>query len=383
MSQLLDPVAHRAAERLSVPFHLPSLPDIDAFLVDARRIVESGRLSEGPFVRALEEALRPWVGGHDVVAVSSASDGLIAALALTAEPGCEVVIPGYTYLATWQAVGWAGMIPVVADVDSRGLLDPAAVEAAITPRTGAILAVHLTGALASMERLRSIADDHGLALVVDAAHAIGARVGEPDSRVFGDIEVVSLGATKQVAAGEGGGLAIRDPKIVPVARRWALQGHEPGSMDAIGSGMNLRLSELTGALALRQLDGLSAQLDRRAWIRDCYSSAWSGLPLRLSGPAPGERSGLKDQLVWVDDPAERAPLREHLAALGVETKPYYDVAIPDLTTFVGRVASADGARALAGRSFAVPIYSRLSDAQVERVVNGVCSFFEARGVGRG
>ena len=142
-------------------------------------IVESGRLSSGPFVERLEARLGPWLGDRPVVAVSNASDGLIAALAVVAPPGSEVIIPGYTYLATWQAVVWAGMVPVVADVDAGGLLDPDAVEAAIGPRTGAILAVHLTGAIAPMHLYRAIADRWGAVVVADAAHALGARTRTP------------------------------------------------------------------------------------------------------------------------------------------------------------------------------------------------------------
>lgn len=358
-----------------IPFHVPVLPDVEAFLADARAIVESGRLSEGPYVRRLETALRPWLGDREVVAVSSCSDGLIAALALLAEPGCEVILPGFTYLATWQAIVWAGMIPVVADVDDRGLLDPAAVEAAITPRTGAILAVHLTGVLAPMTELRAIADRHGLALVADGAHALGARSGSTSAGSLGDIEVFSIGATKQVAAGEGGCLTIRDPARAPAARRWALQGHEPGSMDATGPGMNLRLAELTAALALRQLDGLAEQLDQRASIHERYAAGWVDLPLRLSGPRPGERSAHKDQLVWLDEPADRTPIRTHLAELGIETKPYYEIAVPDLSAFTGRIASAARSRALAARSFAIPIHARLGDRDVDRIVAGVRTYF--------
>jgi dTDP-4-amino-4,6-dideoxygalactose transaminase len=361
-----------------IAFHLPNLPDVDAFLEDARAIVESGRLSEGPYVRRLEATLRPWLGGRDVVAVSNCTDGLIAALSLVAEPGCEVVIPGFTYLATWQAVVWAGMVPVVADVDERGLLDPAAIESALTTRTGAILAVHMGGSLAPMEALRAIADRHGIALVGDAAHALGARSGSICAGSLGDIEAFSIGATKQIAAGEGGCITVRDPERVPAARKWALQGHEPGSMDAVGPGMNLRLSELTAALALRQLETLEAQLDRRQWIHERYAAAMADLPVRLSGPAPHERSAHKDQLVWVDDAADRDPLRRHLANRSVETKSYYEIAVPDLTVFSGRVASADRSRRLAASSFAIPIHARLADDDVDRVGDSVRAFFRGR-----
>jgi dTDP-4-amino-4,6-dideoxygalactose transaminase len=146
-------------------------------------------------------------------------------------------------------------------------------------------------------------------------------------------------------------------------------------MDAVGPGLNMRLGELTAALALRQLEHLEVQLARRAAIHDRYREAFTGLPLRLSGPRANERSAHKDQLVWVDDPAERAPLRDALAAAGIATKPYYDIAIPDLMAFTGRVASADRSRRLAARSFAIPIHARLSDTDVERVIDAAAGFY--------
>jgi dTDP-4-amino-4,6-dideoxygalactose transaminase len=270
------------------------------------------------------------------------------------------------------------MIPVVVDVDERGLIDPAAAEAAIGPRTGGILAVHMTGILAPMTALRTMADRHGIVLVADGAHALGARTGDIQAGSLGDIEAFSIGATKQVAAGEGGCLTLRNENDVQRARLWALQGHAPGSMDASAMGMNLRLGELAAALALRQLEGLADQLDRRLAIHRRYETALSRLPLRLSGPIEGERSAFKDELVWVDDPSDRGPLRAHLAGSGVETRPYYDRAVPDLTAFVGRVHSVEHARHLASRSFAIPIHPRLSDDDVDRVIDGIGSFFDNR-----
>jgi dTDP-4-amino-4,6-dideoxygalactose transaminase len=359
----------------AIPFHVPALPDVEGFLADARAIVESGVLSQGPFVRRLEFAMRDLTGSAEVVAVSNCSDGLIAALSVLAPAGGEVILPGFTYLATWQAAVLAGMVPVVADVDERGLLDPEAVSTALTARTGAILAVHLTGAPAPMAELREIADRAGVPLLADAAHAIGARLRDRPVGAAGDAEVFSIGATKQLAAGEGGFVALRDGNGAAEVRRFALQGHLPGAMDVVGPGMNLRLPELSAALALRGLDGFGAQLNRRDEIHQWYERAFAGLPLRLSRAAPGDRSSHKDQLVWVDEPADRAPLRAHLARRGIETKPYYDVAVPDLTAFVGRVSSADRSRQLAARSFALPIHARLSDGEVELIVEAVAEHF--------
>lgn len=359
----------------TIAFHRPALPDVDTFVADAREIVESGWLSNGAFVARLEQRLSSWLGDRPVVAVSNGSDGLIAALSVLARPGCEVVVPGYTYLATWQAVAWAGMVPVVADVDDHGMLDPDAVESALGPRTGAILAVHLTGALAPMAALGELADRRGIVLVADAAHALGARPSQESADWNGDAGIFSIGATKQVAAGEGGAVSIRDAAIVPTFRRWAMQGHLPGAMDAVGPGMNLRLAELTAALALRQLDGLATQVARRAEIHERYAAAFADLPVRLSGPRHGERSAHKDQLVWVDGVADKAPLRAALAAAGVETRPYYEIAVPDLSAFTGIVASADRSRDLAARSFAIPIHPRLADDDVEHIIGAFRAYF--------
>lgn len=309
-----------------------------------------------------------------MTAVSNCSDGLIAALWAVRDPGAEVIVPGFTYLATWQAVIWAGMTPVVADVDDRGLLDPAAAEAAIGPHTRAILGVHLAGHPADLIGLRAVADHNGLALLFDSAHALGARWVDRPVGAGGDIEVFSIGPTKQLGVSEGGFVVANDRALADRVRRFSTQGHRLGELDALGMGMNLRMPELTAAMAARALPELEARLAARAAIDARYREGWQGLPLRLPGPLVGERSAFKDELVIVDDPADRAPLRDHLVAAGIATRTYYDPAIPDLTAFEGRVASADRSRDLALRCFAVPIHGRLSAPEIDRVAAAVSSF---------
>jgi dTDP-4-amino-4,6-dideoxygalactose transaminase len=357
-----------------IPFHVPDRVDIDGFLGDARTILESGRLSLGPFTDRVQTELGPWVGPGTVAAVSNCSDGLIAALWAIREPGGEVIVPGFTYLATWQAVIWAGMTPVVADVDGRGLLDPDAVAAAVSPRTRAILGVHIAGHPADRVGLRAVADRHGLALIFDSAHALGARWADRPVGAGGDIEVFSIGPTKQLGVSEGGFVVANDRELATRVRRFAHQGHELGELDALTLGMNLRMPELTAALALRALPELDGRLAIRATVDARYREAWQDLPVTLMDVLPGERPAFKDELVFVDDPASRAPLRAHLAASGIETRPYYDPAIPDLTAFEGRIASADRARDLATRSFAVPIHGRLSAADVDRIATAMLAW---------
>ena len=361
-----------------VRLNIPSPPDVDAFLSDAREILESGWLAGGLHVAALERELSPWTGRDDIVAVTTATSGLIAALTALGEPGGEVIVPGYTFLATWQSVIWTRMTPVVADVDERGLLDPAAALAAATPRTRVIMPVHLSGQPAPATRLVEVAERVGAALVFDAAHALGARHADRPVGGDGDAEVFSISATKPLGAGEGGFITARDGEIAERLRRFAFYGGRPGNIDTYGPGLNLRVPELTAALARRCLERLDAQLDWRHAIHQRYLQGWAGLPLRLSGPLPGERSAHKEQMVWLEEPADRAPLVEWLTSAGIETRLYHSIAIPDLTAFEGRVDSVDRARWLADRSVAVPMHGRLTDQEVDRVIEGIISFYARR-----
>lgn len=361
-----------------VRFNVPSAPDVDAFLADVREIVESGWLAGGPHVAALERDLRLWTGRDHIVAVTSATSGLIAALATIGEPGAEAIVPGYTFLATWQTVLWARMTPVVADVDERGFLLPDAVLAAATPRTRVVIPVHLSGNPAPADALVRAAERIGARLVFDAAHALGARHADRPVGGDGDAEVFSIGATKPLGAGEGGFITARDSELERALRSFGFYGGAPGNIDTYGPGLNLRVPELTAALARRCLERFDEQLERRTAIHARYAAAWADLPLRISGPLPGQRSAHKEQMVWLDDPGDRQPLTEWLTRRGIETRPYHSIAIPDLSAFEGRVASADTARWLAARSLAVPMHGRLSDIDVERVVEAVATFYRAR-----
>lgn len=364
--------------RTTVRLNVPAPPDIDAFLGDVREILESGWLASGPHVDALERELRPWTGSDHVVAVTSATGGLIAALTTLGEPGAEAIVPGYTFLATWQTCLWARMTPVVVDVDERGLMDPAAVLAAATPRTRVIVPVHLSGHPAPAEELTAVAQRIGARLVFDAAHALGARHADRPVGSDGDAEVFSISATKPLGAGEGGFIAARDPEVEARLRRFAFYGGAPGNVDTYQLGLNLRVPALSAALARRNLERLDAQLDRRASINARYAEAWADLPLRVSGPVPGQRSAFKEQMLWLNEPADRAALVEHLTSDAIETRLYHSIAIPDLTAFEGRVSSTDRARDLARRSVAVPMHGRLTDDEVDRVIDSVRDFFGNR-----
>ena len=239
---------------------------------------------------ALAEAFAEFVGVPYCVPVDHGSSALVAALtALGVGPGDEVIVPGLTWVACASAALRVGAIPVLADVDETTLcVDPAAVAAAITPRTAAILAVHLYSAMADMDRLRSIADIHGVALVEDAAQAHGALWHGRAAGSLGDIGTFSLQQGKLLTAGEGGLVTTSQPdhcrkieKLRGDGRAYLRERVQPGRPDlgehADVQGWNMHMSEVQATLALDGLERLPEQNARRALAAAALDRALDGI----------------------------------------------------------------------------------------------------------
>lgn len=246
------------------------------------RVAHSGRYVLGPEVAAFEEQWAAFCGAAHAIGVGNGTE----ALALILRAGDEVIVPAYTSPATWMAVAWSGAHPVGADVDPRtGLVDPEAVRAAIGPRTGALIAVHLFGRLAPMAPLRQVADDHGLLLVEDAAHAHGCDEGSGRAGGLGDAAAFSFYPTKLLGAlGDAGAVVTGDARLATTERRLRSygQGSPPG--DAAMVGANSRLDEMQAAVLRSQLQDLP---DRRERLRALGRRYRAGQPGRRSRPGGG------------------------------------------------------------------------------------------------
>jgi dTDP-4-amino-4,6-dideoxygalactose transaminase len=252
-------------------------------LASLKQTVDSLFLTLGPRVKELEGALADYVGGGvEAVGVSSCTVGLFLAMrAFDIGPGDEVVSTPMTFAASTNAVIHSGATPVFADIDPRsGLLDPAEVEKAITPRTKAILAVHLYGQMSDMRALRDIADRHDLFLLEDAAHGIeGMR---DDYRVghLGDAAVLSFYATKTMTSGDGGAILVRDAERA--ARLRVLRNHGMSKdaaarhggtyqhWDMLELGYKGALTDVEAAMLLPQLSRVDAQRDARQRLVERY-----------------------------------------------------------------------------------------------------------------
>jgi dTDP-4-amino-4,6-dideoxygalactose transaminase len=263
-------------------------------------VLRSGWLGTGPRVERFEERFAAYVGAAHAVAVSSCTAGLHLVLrALGVGPGDEVVTPAMTFPATANAVLHAGATPVLADVlPGRLTLDPAAVRAVRTSRTRAVIAVHFAGWPCEMDALREVAG--GIALVEDAAHALGATYRGRAVAVLGDAASFSFYPSKNITTGEGGMVTTDRSELVPQLRRERLHGIDldasqrrgPGytHWESVSIGWKYNLTDLSAALGLAQLEKLPGFLARRRALDARYRTRLAGIDAldTIEGPTVAE-----------------------------------------------------------------------------------------------
>ena len=372
-----------------------ALPDIGEEEIEAvAEAMRSGWLTTGPQAAAFEQEFADFLGGDvHAVAVNSATAGLHLALeALGVGPGDEVIVPTWTFTATAEVVRYLGGDPVIVDVDPTTLnIDLAGAAAAITPRTKAIMPVHFAGLAVDRDAVARLAGDHGLKVVEDAAHAFpavsrGELIGTGDS----DAVVFSFYATKTMTTGEGGMVVTSDDQIAARIRTMRLHGISRDVFDryrstvpswryeVVAPGYKDNLTDPAAAMGRVQLRRSRAMRERRDAIAARYTEAFAGLPLQLPLDAPeGDSHAWHLYVVRLDGGArvDRDEFIAGMAAAGVgcsvhfiplHMHPYWreqyrlaDQQFPVATAEFARVAS-------------LPIFSSMTDQQVDKVIRAVC-----------
>lgn len=356
----------------------PALPGYGDLAEDIRGIFGSGMVTKGQHLRAFEAAIAEHLGVKHAIGVSSCTTGLMLTyrgLGLTG----DVVVPSFTFMATVSAMVWAGLRPVFADVDAGTTnLDPAAAEAAITPKTSAIVAVHNFGNPADIAGLQSVADRHGLRLIFDAAHGFGACYQGVPVGTQGDAHVYSLSPTKLLIAGEGGIVATNDDRLAERVRLGREYGNS-GSYDSAFAGINARMPEFNALLGLRSLAMLEHAARRRNEVVALYQRELGQLPgIGFQKVRQGDRSSYKDFSLTVDPGAfglTRDELAVALADHNVDTRKYYEPPVHRQTAYRtyydGR--PLPNTEWLSAHSLSLPIWSNMSD----QVALGICSAVRA------
>lgn len=360
-------------------FIQPALPPFETVLERYRSNYASGMITNAALVARLEAAVAERLGVAHCVAVSSCTSGLALAMRALGLKG-EVILPSFTFFATGHAVLWNGLKPVFADCDDRTwTVDPADVERRITPRTAAIVGVHLYGNPCDTQALERIAARHGLPLIFDAAHAFGSLSGGRPVGGSGAAEVFSLSPTKLLVAGEGGLVTTNDAVLAQRIRAGRNYG-DLGAYDPILLGLNARLTEFNAALALAGLEILDRRIERYRAIADRYSSALSGVPgLRLQDVRPGDRSVYKDYTIWLD-PQQGLCGRDRLAAAllaeNIETKKYFYPPLHRQRLFRGAPRRGlERSDRIAAGVLSLPIYDSLPDELVDTVAGAVVELY--------
>jgi UDP-sulfoquinovose synthase len=374
-----------------LPFHRPSVTEAD--LAAVRQVLESGWLTHGPVCREFETAFAAHVGAGRAVSLSSGTAALqLALVALGVGAGDEVITTPLTFCSCAQVIEHAGAKPVFADIDSVTMqIDPAQVERAISPRTKAIIAVDYGGHPCRIEEIVKMAGARGVAVVQDAAHSLGAAVGDRAIGSIANVTTFSFYATKNITTGEGGMLTTADEQIADRVERLRLHGIERDawrrygqggkwSYDVAELGFKANLTDVQAALGLSQLRREATIRARRAAIAARYSAAFAELGERVEVPVveEGVRSAWHLYPLRAAGPARhsRDRLIADLERLGIGSSVHF---VPvHLTSYIGnRMGYRRGDFPVSedtySRVISLPLYAAMSDADVERVIAAVTS----------
>jgi dTDP-4-amino-4,6-dideoxygalactose transaminase len=372
---------------MTIPFSRPAIGDEE--IAEVVACLRSGWITTGPRTAQFEQEFAAAVGARHALAVSSATAGLhLTMLALTLQPGDEVITTPLTWPATVNTIVLAGATPVLVDVEPETLnLDAHRIEAALTPRTRAVMPVHFAGQPCDMDALTALAQAHRLRVVEDAAHALGAAYRSHPIGAIGDAAVFSFHPIKNITSGEGGMITTGDDELARRMRLLRFHGVERDAWKAYGGaqlplydvtapGLKYNLTDIQSAIGIHQLRKLAALNAERERLARRYDAAIAAIPaLRPLGrvPYPTRHAHhlyvvrLVLELMRIDRNAFMGAAMDAGVGLGlhftaVHELTYYRQLLGDLR------ATLPVATDVSQRLFSLPLFPGLTDAEQDKVV---------------
>ncbi|MHB9028143.1 MAG: DegT/DnrJ/EryC1/StrS family aminotransferase [Candidatus Latescibacterota bacterium] len=373
-----------------IPFALPDIGDEE--INEAVDSLRSGWLTTGPKTKRFERDFVEFLGDERIhaLAVNSATSGLHLALeALGIGPGDEVITPAYTFTATAEVIRYLGADPIFVDIDPSTMnISPAAIEAAITPRTKALLPVHFGGLSADMGAIIDIARRHRLSVLEDAAHALPASWG---GRLIGTLEsdaaVFSFYVTKTITTGEGGMVVTRNDHIASRCRTMRLHGIDRDVFnrytsskatwyyEVVAPGFKYNMTDIAASIGIHQLKKANAFCTRRAEIARYYDGIFQDLPVELPPNAP--QGDLHSRHLYVlrlrdDAPVSRDRFIEKMFESGIGTSVHFiPLCIQPYWQQACHLRAENFPHTLDSyrRAVSIPIYPKLTDTQVEYIAH--------------
>ena len=352
----------------------PELPPLDEVIPYLEEIWRTHRLTnKGPFHEQLEAALCEYLGVHHISLFANGTLALVTAMQAL-RLGGEVITTPYSFVATANALLWNGLTPVFVDVDPVTLnLDPTQVEAAITPRTSAILPVHVYGHPADVNGLQHVADLYGLRLIYDAAHCFGVEDDGGSILRHGDLSILSFHATKVFNTFEGGAIVSPDAKTkqrIDYLKNFGFANETT----VVAAGINAKMNEFQAAVGLAQLNHIDEAIDARARVDALYRERLADIPgIRCHTPTTARRHNHAYFPIFVEDdyPTSRDELYFRLQDAGIRGRRYFYPLIPEFPMYRNLPgndrAEWPHATEASERIICLPMYPDLNEAQIHRI----------------
>jgi perosamine synthetase len=362
---------------VEIPLSRPSFDEEE--IQELESVLASGWVSQGPKVREFEETVARYLGAKHAIAVTNCTAALhLALLGLGVGPGDEVLVADYTFPATGHAVLYCGAKPVFVDIDPATYnIDPAAIEARITPRTKGIIPVHTFGQPARMDAILELAEDRGLFVVEDAACALGARYQDDPAGTLGDVGCFSFHARKGVTTGEGGMIVTDDADLAARMRHLSVFGMETAwSRERSAAftiprftdlGYNYKMSDITAAVGVAQMRKIDGFIERRRTLATYWDRRIAELD-GISAPRidPRAFTVYQSYVAVLDRGVDRDRLIERLLKAGIQTQ---------IGTYASHIQPVYGATEpckhsldIYNRAISLPMYVTLGTGEIDRVV---------------
>jgi len=362
--------------RFSIPIYQPDLGGNEKKYVN-ECLDSSWISSRGRFVTEFEQRFAERVQVSHAASVCNGTVALhLALLALGIGPGDEVIVPTLTYIASANAIAYTGATVVFVDsLRDTWQIDPADIRRHIGPRTRAIMPVHLYGQACDMDAIMAIAKEHRLFVVEDCAESFGTYYKGKHVGTFGDISTFSFFGNKTITTGEGGMVVSSDLTLIDRARHLKGQGlasHREYWHDVVG--YNYRMTNIAAAIGLAQLERADGFIRRKREIAEYYASLLRDAPVEMHGQAADTVHSYWMVSLLVDKAANRDPLREKMAADGIETRPVF-YPIHTMPMYSRGYRKHPVAEDLAWRGINLPSWPGLTDEQVRKVASSINEFF--------
>lgn len=363
-------------KRNNITVTKPYLPSLEEFIPYLEKIWKSKWLTNnGPFHQQFEEELCSHLGVEYISLFSNGTIALVTALQALRVTG-EVITTPYSFVATTHALFWNNIEPVFVDIDPLTMnMSADGIEAAITPRTSAIMPVHCYGHPCDVDRIQKIADIYGLKVIYDAAHSFDVRYKGQSILTYGDLSVLSFHATKVFNTFEGGAIVCSDFKAkqrIDYLKNFGIADE----VTVVAPGINGKMNEVQAAFGLLQLKHINQAIHLRRKVDDCYRKALAnvkGITIPLLPQDTNYNYAYFPILVEANFPISRDQLYDMYLEEGIHVRRYFYPLISDLPMYRGLSSASSGrlavAKSISERILCLPIYPDLNSAQQAQVVN--------------